>query len=266
MRGAIHATAVCNVPSPKWLLMAHDHSEEDDLPVLQALMRYRLGVAVVAGIQAGIIRCNRGGITVLNRSSLETASCDCVVTPSVDRLMRALKSAIRRRQPPKGCIHRSDPLTCSQFMFCSSRSAMLGEALPRSVFSQLRHKGVNQLGELTRVFSRGARRLQHFPRSFAWRWQLWQYVLSIKFNHSRLVVLSGVYIHHADATVEELAGSVNVHLRIQYGDADRLKWDDVAPLEPGGDEVVIRNHTVGLNHCDIDLRRGLFGVPRRFRM
>jgi hypothetical protein len=52
----------------KWLLMAHDHSEEDDLPVLQALMRYRLGVAVVAGIQAGIIRCNRGRITVLNRA------------------------------------------------------------------------------------------------------------------------------------------------------------------------------------------------------
>jgi D-arabinose 1-dehydrogenase-like Zn-dependent alcohol dehydrogenase len=50
----------------------------------------------------------------------------------------------------------------------------------------------------------------------------------------------------------------------EYGDADRLKWDDVAPLEPGGDEVVIRNHTVGLNHCDIDLRRGLFGVASAF--
>jgi NADPH:quinone reductase-like Zn-dependent oxidoreductase len=46
----------------------------------------------------------------------------------------------------------------------------------------------------------------------------------------------------------------------EYGDADHLKWEDVAPPDPGADEVVIRNHTVGLNHCDIDLRRGLFGV------
>lgn len=50
----------------------------------------------------------------------------------------------------------------------------------------------------------------------------------------------------------------------EYGDFDRLRWQD-APLPVAGlREVVIRNHAVGLNHCDTDLRRGLFGVAQAF--
>jgi NADPH:quinone reductase-like Zn-dependent oxidoreductase len=49
-----------------------------------------------------------------------------------------------------------------------------------------------------------------------------------------------------------------------HGDVDCLCWEDVAPPAAGVGEVVIRNQAVGLNHCDIDLRRGLFGVASVF--
>jgi len=49
-----------------------------------------------------------------------------------------------------------------------------------------------------------------------------------------------------------------------YGDFDRLLWEDVAPPCAGFGEIVIRNHAAGLNHCDTDLRRGLFGVAQAF--
>jgi NADPH:quinone reductase-like Zn-dependent oxidoreductase len=50
----------------------------------------------------------------------------------------------------------------------------------------------------------------------------------------------------------------------EYGDVDRLLWQDVAVPRAGFGEVVIRNHAVGLNHCDTDLRRGLFGLAQVF--
>jgi NADPH:quinone reductase-like Zn-dependent oxidoreductase len=50
----------------------------------------------------------------------------------------------------------------------------------------------------------------------------------------------------------------------EYGDFDRLIWEDVDTPSPGFGEIVIHNHAVGLNHCDTDLRRGLFGVAQIF--
>ncbi len=50
----------------------------------------------------------------------------------------------------------------------------------------------------------------------------------------------------------------------EYGDFDRLLWEDVATPVPSFGEVVIRNRAVGLNHCDTDLRRGLFGIAQVF--
>jgi NADPH:quinone reductase-like Zn-dependent oxidoreductase len=46
----------------------------------------------------------------------------------------------------------------------------------------------------------------------------------------------------------------------EYGGFDRLRWEDVPLPRAGFGEIVIRNHAAGLNHCDTDLRRGLFGV------
>jgi NADPH:quinone reductase-like Zn-dependent oxidoreductase len=50
----------------------------------------------------------------------------------------------------------------------------------------------------------------------------------------------------------------------EYGDFDRLLWEDVPPPVAGFGEIVMRNHAIGLNHCDTDLRRGLFGIPQAF--
>ena len=50
----------------------------------------------------------------------------------------------------------------------------------------------------------------------------------------------------------------------EYGAFDHLLWEDVATPEPGFGEVVIRVRATGLNHCDTDLRRGLFGIDQVF--
>lgn len=47
-----------------------------------------------------------------------------------------------------------------------------------------------------------------------------------------------------------------------YGGTEELAYVDVADLVPERDEVVVRVHASGLNHCDIDVRRGVFGVTQ----
>jgi NADPH:quinone reductase-like Zn-dependent oxidoreductase len=47
-----------------------------------------------------------------------------------------------------------------------------------------------------------------------------------------------------------------------YGGTDQLSYQDVADPVPVRDEVVVRVHASGLNHCDIDVRRGVFGVTQ----
>lgn len=68
----------------RWLLMAHDRAEDDDLPITQEFLSlmlcvYRPSVTVIAGIlqRAGMIRYSNGNITVLNREALEATACDC---------------------------------------------------------------------------------------------------------------------------------------------------------------------------------------------
>lgn len=91
---AVHAqvsqTAACNASHALeqrlacWLLIAHDRAEGDDLPLTQGFLGLMLGVhrpsvTVTAGIlqRAGLIRYGNGLITVLDRASLEAASCEC---------------------------------------------------------------------------------------------------------------------------------------------------------------------------------------------
>lgn len=86
----IAQTAVCNGRHgleqrlARWLLMAHDRFEDDAVPLTQDFMAIMLGVhrpsiTVVAGIlqRSGLIRYANGLITVLDRHSLEGASCEC---------------------------------------------------------------------------------------------------------------------------------------------------------------------------------------------
>ena len=86
----VSQTAACNGRHrleerlARWLLMAHDRAEGDELPLTQDFLSMMLavrrsGVTIAAGIlqQAGLIRYVRGRITVLDRPGLEAAACEC---------------------------------------------------------------------------------------------------------------------------------------------------------------------------------------------
>jgi CRP-like cAMP-binding protein len=86
----IAQTAACNGRHgleqrlARWLLMAHDRFEDDALPLTQDFLAIMLGVhrpsiTITAGIlqRSGLIRYANGLITVLDRRSLEAASCEC---------------------------------------------------------------------------------------------------------------------------------------------------------------------------------------------
>src|SRR3954451_5422270 len=91
---AMHAqttqTAACNGHHglgqrlARWLLMAHDRADGDSFQMTQDFLSLMLCVQrssiniFATGLQeAGAIHYTRGNITVLNRSALEAASCDC---------------------------------------------------------------------------------------------------------------------------------------------------------------------------------------------
>ena len=49
-----------------------------------------------------------------------------------------------------------------------------------------------------------------------------------------------------------------------YGGFDRLRLEETETPAVGAGEILIRNHAVGVNHCDTDVRRGAFGVAQKF--
>lgn len=68
----------------RWLLLSLDRIEGNELLVIQDLIANMLGVrreSVAAGAarlqEAGVIRCSRGRIQVLDRAALEHRACDC---------------------------------------------------------------------------------------------------------------------------------------------------------------------------------------------
>ncbi len=86
----VSQTAACNGRHrleerlARWLLMAHDRADGDELPLTQDFLSMMLavrrsGVTIAAGIlqKAGLIRYVRGRITVLDRPGLEAAACEC---------------------------------------------------------------------------------------------------------------------------------------------------------------------------------------------
>ena len=50
----------------------------------------------------------------------------------------------------------------------------------------------------------------------------------------------------------------------EYGGFDKLRMEAVQLAEIGAGEILIRNRAVGVNHCDTDVRRGVFGVAQTF--
>jgi len=90
MAAQLTQTAACNGGHgleqrfSRWLLMARDRLDSDDMRLTQeflALMLcvYRPGVTVAANAlqRAGVIRYARGHITILDRAGLEAIACDC---------------------------------------------------------------------------------------------------------------------------------------------------------------------------------------------
>jgi CRP-like cAMP-binding protein len=82
--------AACNrlheVPErlARWLLMSQDRIGGDKVPLTQEFLAHMLGtrrasVTVGAGIlqRAGLITYTRGAVTVVSRSKLEEAACEC---------------------------------------------------------------------------------------------------------------------------------------------------------------------------------------------
>ena len=68
----------------RWMLMAHDRSEGDGFPMTHEFLSMmlgvrRAGVTVAAGAlqRAGLIRYERGRMTVTDRPGLEAGACDC---------------------------------------------------------------------------------------------------------------------------------------------------------------------------------------------
>jgi CRP-like cAMP-binding protein len=68
----------------RWVLMTHDRVEGNEFHLTQEFLADMLGVhrpsvSVVAGAfqQAGLIRYNRGHMSILNRHGLEDACCEC---------------------------------------------------------------------------------------------------------------------------------------------------------------------------------------------
>ena len=71
----------------RWLLHAHDRIGRDDFPLTQEFAAMMLGtsrptVTVVAGTlqKAGLIKYHRGHVTIVDRETLEAASCECYQT------------------------------------------------------------------------------------------------------------------------------------------------------------------------------------------
>lgn len=86
-------TAACNVSHTveqrlaRWLLLAHDRSMADTIPLTQDLLAMmlgtrRAGVSVAAGIlkASGCIDYSRGAVTIKDRAALKAVACECYDT------------------------------------------------------------------------------------------------------------------------------------------------------------------------------------------
>ncbi len=119
----ISQTAVCNRHHSveqqlcRWLLLTLDRLSSNELTMTQELIASMLGVRregitqAAGNLQhAGCISYRRGHITVLNRSVLESLSCECygVVKQEHDRLLSDVRSRQKHPVASRGAAQMSD--------------------------------------------------------------------------------------------------------------------------------------------------------------
>ena len=105
---AIAQTAACNrlhyleERCCRWLLIAHDSARSDTFPLTHEFLAMmlgvqRAGVSITASAlqKAGLIQYRHGQITIINRSGLEDAACECyrVMGMEYDKLFRTRKKS-----------------------------------------------------------------------------------------------------------------------------------------------------------------------------
>ncbi len=105
-------TAACTQRHPletrftRWPLICHDRAGSDDFPLTQELISEMLGVrrsgvSVAASKfqERGLIRYNRGHMTILDRRGLEELSCECywIVREELQNYLRTIAPAPRLR-------------------------------------------------------------------------------------------------------------------------------------------------------------------------
>src|ERR1022692_3477277 len=110
--GQIAQAAACNrlhsseERLSRWLLMSQDRVESSQFMITQEFLGQMLGarrstVSVSAGIlqRAGLIRCVRGHVTIVDRAGLEAVSCECysVIRAELERVV----DLTPERHPPK---------------------------------------------------------------------------------------------------------------------------------------------------------------------
>ena len=80
----------------RWLLMARDRSDSNELSLTHEFLAYMLGVRrasvsdVLGPLQdAELVRSTRGRITILNRAGLESGTCECyrIITEQQKQLL-----------------------------------------------------------------------------------------------------------------------------------------------------------------------------------
>ena len=113
LQSQVMQTAACNGHHgleqrlARWLLMAHDRADGDELPLTQdfiamMLATHRPSITVSARIlqRAGLIQYAGGRITVLDRAALEATSCECYGCGAAALYGAARHQNLMRRMKP----------------------------------------------------------------------------------------------------------------------------------------------------------------------
>jgi CRP-like cAMP-binding protein len=136
----------------RWILSMHDRTDQDTLPLTHEFLAEMLGVqrstvsTVTRALQtAGLIRQNRGGITVIDRTGLEATACECY---------GKIRQVYQRLLPGTYFEPTSAPVGVTRMpKHFTDRCAgpIKGLSLPLSVWNALSEEGITTIDQLRAV-------------------------------------------------------------------------------------------------------------------